>query len=455
MNAAGREQWSGRMGFILATLGSAAGLGSIWKFPYEVGTNGGSAFVLFYLLGLAFVVVPLMLAEFAIGRRGRSDARASILAVAREEGASPRWAWIGLLGVGLAFLILSYYAVIGGWALAYALETGLRGLPGAAAETAQARFDALLASPPRIIAYHLAFMLMTVAIVARGVAGGIERACMVLMPALLVLMLVLAAYAILGGGLAATLRFMFAFDPATITARAALEALGLGFFSIGVGMAVMVTYAAYAGPEMDLRSVAVATVVGDTAISFLAGFAIFPVVFANGLDPAGGPGLMFVTLPLAFAAMPFGTLAAAAFFLLLVVAALASAISLLEMQVALTRHVLGWTRAQAAWRCGAACWLAGLATVFSFNLWAGVFPLGFLPAFATATIFDLLDHLASNLLLPLGGLALAIFTGWALPARLLGEELQLGPAAAALLRLLLRYAVPAGIAAATVAPALW
>lgn len=452
MTGAAREQWSGRLGFILATIGSAVGLGSIWKFPYEVGTNGGSAFVLFYLLGLALIVAPLMLAEFVIGRRGKSDAWTSIRNVARAYGASRLWALIGLLGIAVAFLILSYYAVIGGWALAYAVDSVAGMAPAGGADAVRQRFDTLMASPLRMGAYHAAFMLLTVVIVARGIAGGIEQACKVLMPLLVLLIVLLAIYAVLGGGLAETLQFLFAFDPSVLTARAALEAVGLGFFSMSVGMAVMVTYAAYADAELDLRTAAVATIVGDTAISFVAGFAIFPIVFANDLDPSSGPGLMFVTLPLGFAAMPFGAVAGAAFFVLLVVTALASAISLLEMPVALLRHRLGWSQARAAVVCGLICWLGGLATVLSFNHWAEWHPLGFLPGLASATVFDLLDQLTSNLMLPLGGLALAVFTGWALPARLLGEELRAGPGATAVLRFLLRFVVPAGIAGTALAP---
>jgi len=449
-----RETWSGRTGFVLAAVGSAVGLGSIWKFPYEVGANGGSAFVLFYVAGLVLVVVPLLFAEFAIGRRGGGDAVTSIGAVATAHGAGRGWAWVGALGIITGLLILSFYSVIGGWTIAYAVETAIDGLPAAGPGAVQARYDALLASPLRMTAYHALFIGITAFIVARGVGGGIEAACKVLMPALVALLLGLAAYAMAAGGLPATLEFLFHLDPQRVSARAALEALGLGFFSIGVGLGLMITYAAYAGAEIDLRRAAVATVVADTAISLLAGFAVFPVVFANGLDPAGGPGLVFVTLPLAFARMPFGTLAAVAFFVLLFVAALASAISLLELAAAFASHRLGWSRPKASAAPAAACFVAGIATVLSFNRWADWHPLAFLPAFATATVFDLLDHLTSNLLLPVGGFALAVFAGWALPRALLADELRLPSAKATRLYLVLRYVTPAGIAAAALAP-LW
>lgn len=446
------ERWSGGLGFVLATIGSAVGLGSIWKFPYEVGTNGGSAFVTFYLVGLVLIVVPLMLAELAIGRRGQSDARASIAKVALAHGASRHWSLIGGLGTAIAVLILSFYSVIGGWALAYAVDTAWLGLPPARAHMAQARFDELLASLPRMTAYHTAFMAASALIVGRGIAGGIETACKILMPALVVLIAVLTAYSLIEGDISATLRFLFALDPSKLTARSALEALGLGFFSIGVGMAIMITYAAYAGREINLRDAAMMTVLGDTAISLLSGFAVFPIVFANNLDPSSGPGLLFVTLPLAFAVVPFGTAAAIVFFVLLLLAAIASAISMLEMPVALTRHAFGWSRSVATAVCAGTCWIAGFASVLSFNVWATWFPLAAIPALAKATVFDLLDHLTSNVMLPVGGFALALFVGWALPARFLVEELRLGHGAATILRALLRYVAPAAIAMASLAP---
>ncbi|MCL4183292.1 MAG: sodium-dependent transporter [Burkholderiaceae bacterium] len=446
------EKWSGRIGFILATIGSAVGIGSIWKFPYEVGANGGGTFVLLYVIGLVLVVVPLMVAEFALGRRGRADPSGSIAAVATAAGASRRWAFAGVLGVLTGFLILSFYAVIGGWTLGYAFETALYGLPDAGAQAVQARYDAFLASPWRLLAWHAAFMATTAMVVARGVARGIETASMILMPLLVLLMLALAAWSIAEGGLADTLRFLLEPDLRSLTPRTVLEALGLGFFSIGVGLGLMITYAAYSGAEISLKQVAVTSVIADTLISLLAGLAVFPIVFSHGLDPASGPGLVFVTLPLAFAQMPFGTLAACAFFVLVFVAALASAISLLELVVSWLMRRQRWRRAVAAWSAAATCFVAGIATVLSFNLWADWHPLAGLGVASGATVFELIDQLTSNLMLPLGGLAIALFAGWIAPRRMLAEELRLGPLGAAALGVALRYVVPAGIVVATLGP---
>ncbi len=447
-----QDHWTGRLGFILATIGSAVGLGSIWKFPYEVGANGGSSFVLLYLLGLVLIVVPLMFAEFALGRRGQGDPATALSVLAARHRASRRWTWIGVVGVATGFLVLSFYAVIGGWTLGYALQTVVQGLPGTEPQRVAQRFDEFLASPLSLIAYQAVFLALTAAIVARGVVRGIEAASKILMPLLAVLMIFLAGYSVVEGDVARTVEFLLRFDPAGFNARSALDALGLGFFFIGVGMGLMITYAAYGGPEVDLRQVAVVSVLGDTAISFLAGLTVFPIVFANGLDPAAGPGLVFVTLPLAFARMPFGTLVAVAFFVLLLVAALASAISMLELVVAPLVRRFGWTRPRACLAASLACFVAGLATVFSFNEWAQWHPLGMVSGFETATVYDLVDHLTSNVMLPLTGLAISIFAGWVLPANVLVDELRLGAAASRVLVSLLRYVVPPAILLTALAP---
>jgi NSS family neurotransmitter:Na+ symporter len=450
--AANSESWSGGAGFILANIASAVGLGSIWKFPYEVGTNGGSAFVFCYLLGVVVVVLPLMLAELALGRHGRSDAIGSIRNVVVAADASTHWRFVGILGVVAGFLILSFYSVIGGWAVAYLVDTLGTELPAGTAQDAQARFDALLESPLKLAFYHLIFMTMTWAVVARGIAHGIETAARILMPLLLSLMAALALYAGLEGDFVGTLRYLFAFNADQLKPHTAVEALGLGFFSIGVGLCAMITYAAYAPASINLRQVAIITVVSDTVISFMAGFAVFPLVLAEKLDPSSGPGLIFTTLTIAFARMPFGRIAAIAFFLLLVVAALGSAISLLELAVAPLRNALGWSRLRASLFCALMCWVTGLATVLSFNIWASWKPLAMVPLFASATVFDLIDHLTSNLLLPLSGLGIAIIVGWVVPGRVLTQELGLSGCALSLLQWLLRYLVPGTIVATTIAP---
>jgi NSS family neurotransmitter:Na+ symporter len=327
-------------------------------------------------------------------------------------------------------------------------------LAGTDAPAVRARYEAFLSAPLKMLGYHAVFMGATALVVARGVSGGIEAASKVLMPMLMALMAGLAAYSIVNGDVDAALRFLFRLDLDAVTPEAALDALGLGFFSIGVGLGMMITYGAYGGESIDLKQVAILSVAADTAISLLAGLAVFPIVFAHGLDPATGTGLVFVTLPLAFADMPFGTVAAVTFFLLLFVAALASAISMLEIAVALLMRRFGLQRTAATATAAGACYVAGIPTALSFNLWAAWHPLHALAGFEHATWFEALDYLTSNTLLPASGLALAVFAGWALPDKLLGEELGLSRRGVAVLRFALRYLAPGAIAVVTLAPIL-
>ncbi|HWA48749.1 MAG TPA: sodium-dependent transporter [Dongiaceae bacterium] len=445
------ERFASGMGFVLATIGSAVGLGSIWKFPYEVGENGGGGFLLFYLLGLVLVVFPLLLAEFLVGRRGRGDAAESLRHVAAEAHRSPAWRLIGFLGIAIAFLIMTYYAVIAGMTMAYVPHALTAGFGGADEARSASDYAALVSDPWHLGFWQAAFLAVTVAVVARGIRKGVELACTILMPLLALLMAILVLYSLIEGDVGAAFAFLFYPDWAAISPRAALDALGLGFFSIGVGMGAMITYAAYAGQSFDLTRAAVATLAGDTAISVMAGLAIFPIVFAEGLDPAEGANLMFLTLPIAFGALPFGDLVGAAFFLLLFIAALSSAISLLEVVVAPLMRIMRMSRPKAALLVGIAMWLAGLPVMLSFNRWAEVRPLAWLDGFGGLNLFDAVDGLTSNVMLPVCGLMLSIFVGWMLPTRL--YEAELGRTAWRLhaLRLLLRWIVPAVIVAYAVA----
>ncbi len=445
------EGWRTRSGFVLATIGSAVGIGSIWKFPYEVGANGGGAFVLVYAVGLALVVLPLMLAEFALGRAGRADAATSIATVALGEGRSRWWGLIGAFGALTAFAILSYYAVIGGWTLAYTVDTAVHGLPPGTGTAVAEHLADLLASPGRMVLYQTLFLGAVATIVVRGVQRGVEQAMKLLMPLLMVLLVALAAYSLATGDVRETLRFLFVPDLDALSGRGVLDALGLGFFSIGVGLGLLVTYAAYSPPGASLRQVALVSVGADTAVSIVAGLAVFPAVFGNGLDPASGPGLVFVSLPLAFGAMPAGTVAALAFFALLVVAALGSAISLLEGVVAVLHRLLGWSRSRSAVVATVTCWLAGLTTVLSFNEWAALRPLGAIDRYRDATVYDIIDDVTSNVMLPADGLAVAVLCGWVLSDRLLASTIDVGDRTRWSLRWLLRVVAPVTIVAASAA----
>jgi NSS family neurotransmitter:Na+ symporter len=351
------------------------------------------------------------------------------------------------LGATTSFLVLSFYAVIGGWTLVYALDTLRDGLPSTAGDV-QLQFDSLLDAPLRMALFQAVFLGAVALVVVRGVQRGIETSMKVLMPLMAVLLLVLAVYSLATGDASEALRFLFVPDFDDMTGRAVLDALGLGFFSIGVGLGILLTYAAYSPRHVDLKTVALTSVAADTAVSVLAGLAIFPVVFANDLDAASGPGLAFVSLPLAFEAMPGGRMAAVAFFVMLAIAALGSAISMLEAIVAVLDRRLGWSRGRSVTVAAVACFVVGLATVLSFNHWAGFHPLGSVSRYADATVFDLLDDATSQLLLPLGGLGFALFVGWALPRRFLGDELRLHGRALSGLRLMVRVVAPVVIVAA-------
>jgi NSS family neurotransmitter:Na+ symporter len=421
-----REQWASRAGFVLATLGCAVGIGNIWRFAYVAGEHGGGAFLVVYLACALAVALPVMLAEFALGARARGDVVAAFSA-----GRAPHaWRLAGAVAALGAFLILSYYSVIGGWALKYlaGYASGeLRGLPRG---EAAARFAAFLREPVEPVLWHLGFMAATTAVVAAGVERGIERASRILMPLLAAVVLVLAGFALSLPGATGGLAFLFAPDWAALAQpRLYLAALGQAFFSLGIGMGVMITYASYARAGERLASAALLIVAGDTLFALLAGVAIFPAVFAFGLDPAQGPALAFVTLPQVFALMPGRGWFATAFFFLLSAAALTSAVSLLEVAVALAMRRLGLGRAKAALAAGVAAFAAGV------------------PAALGGRVLEAIDQFTGDLLLPLGGIAVALFAGWFVPrqAALEGAGLRAGTLARAWL-LAVRVLAPAAIA---------
>ena len=411
-------QWSGRLAFILAATGSAVGLGNIWKFPYITGANGGGAFVIVYLLCIAAIGLPIMMAEVMLGRRGRQSPINTMRELAREEGAHPLWKYVGWLGVIAGFLILSYYSVIAGWALSYVFRTAGGAFTGITAEGADRVFGGLVSDPERLLAWHTIFMVLTMVVVARGVQSGLEQAVRYLMPALFALLLLLVGYAMAEGEFAAGLAFMFTPDFGKLTGDAVLIAMGQAFFTLSLGMGAIMMYGSYLPERTSISRTSFAVAASDTLVAILAGIAIFPIVFANGLEPSSGPGLIFKTLPLAFGAMPGGAFFGTLFFLLLVFAAWTSAISIIEPVVAWLVENHGHTRVAASVWAGLVTWLVGLGTVLSFNLWSS--PLAF-----GKTFFDLIDYLTSNIMLPLGGVLIALFAGWFMSERAVREEMDM------------------------------
>ena len=411
-------RWSSRWLFVLAAAGSAVGLGNIWKFPYIAGENGGGAFVLIYLVCVAFVGAPIMISEVMLGRKGRASPINTMRKLTQAAGASSRWTFLGWMGVLAGILILSYYAVIAGWALNYIWLTASGAFDSASAQVATTTFDQLQQDPLAMMGWHAAFMLITIWIVARGVSRGLETAIKWFMPLLFVLLLVLLGYSMNSGGFAQGWAFMFDFNWSVVGPETWLIAMGQAFFTLSLGMGTMMVYGSYVPEDSHIGSTVLTIVALDTFVAVAAGLAIFPLVFVNGLEVGQGPGLMFVTLPLAFGQLPMGAVFGTVFFVLVSFAAITSAISLTEPAIAYVVEEYNAKRSRVAISLGVFCWLLGLGTVFSFNIWADVKPLFGL------NFFELVDQLSQNIMLPLGGLLIALFTVWALPQSIVREQLE-------------------------------
>ncbi|WP_018953496.1 sodium-dependent transporter [Thioalkalivibrio sulfidiphilus] len=432
-------QWSSKLVFILAATGSAVGLGNIWRFPYIAGEHGGGAFVLVYLLCILLIGLPIMMAEILIGRRGRQSPINTMTSLAREEGLSRGWGLMGWMGVVAGFLILSYYSVIAGWALSYVFRAGTGSFVGLDVQGVQAMFEGLVADPERLLAWHTVFMCMTLIVVARGVRSGLEQAVKFLMPLLLLMLVLLVGYAMAEGHFMEGLRFMFTPDFSKLSGNSVLVAMGQAFFTLSLGMGAIMIYGSYLSSRASIARTSATVVGADTLVAILAGLAIFPIVFAAGLEPSQGPGLIFISLPLAFAQMPGGVLFGTVFFVLLVVAAWTSSISLMEPAVTYLVENRGMTRVSAATLVAVLSWLLGIGTVLSFNHWSGY-------TLFDMTFFGAVDYLTSNILLPLGGLLIALFVGWRMTERSVASELDVQrPVLFRTWYYLLRFVAPIGI----------
>ncbi len=419
------NHWSSQFTFVMAAVGSAVGLGNFWRFPYETGVNGGGAFVIVYLGCILLVVIPLVVGELFIGRRGGMSAVGSARKVAKEQNATGGWSIIGWSGMLAAFLVLSFYSVVAGWIIAYIPKMMMGGFTGADAESTGLIFGNLLASPLTLIFCHTLFMALTIVIVIRGLKRGIELAVNILMPLFLALLMAMCVYsAFFVGDFAAGFNFMFDADFSKITPEVALAAFGHAFFSVGVGVGIMLTYGAYLEKDTNIQKSAIIIGLSDTAVAITAGLVIFPIVFAYGLDPAAGPGLLFVTLPIAFGQMPFGAAFGTIFLFLGLVAAITSSISMLEIGVSWAEEHKGFKRSKSALSVGFAAWTVGLLTVFSFNEAASFYPLGMFEVFHEKTMYDIIDYVQGKILLPLGGFLIAIFVGWVVSRETILEELD-------------------------------
>ncbi len=431
-------QWSTRMAFILAATGSAVGLGNIWKFPYITGENGGGAFVVVYLLCIAAIGIPIMMAEVMLGRRGRQSPINTMSSLAAEEGRPQIWSLLGWFGVVAGFLILSYYSVIAGWALSYVFRTGSGMFEGATADGVSSIFTALVSDPEKLLAWHTIFMIATMIIVARGVKHGLERAVSYLMPSLFVLLIILLFYSMSTGFFSQGVAFLFNPDFSKLSAESVLTAMGHAFFTLSLGMGAIMVYGSYLPRDTSIAKASIIIAVMDTLVALVAGLVIFPIVFANALEPGAGPGLIFQTLPIAFGQMEAGVLIGTMFFVLLVFAAWSSSISLIEPAVAWLVENRGMNRIYASVFIGIATWLVGIGSMLSFNLWADkqLFGMNF---------FELLDYLTANIMLPLGGLFIALFAGWLMRIESSKNELRTTQSGYNLWLFLVRFIAPAAV----------
>ena len=446
------EHWSSRTGFLLAAIGAAVGLGNIWRFPYVLGTNGGAAFVLVYLLSIFLVAMPIMMGEMILGRQGRMSAPGTLKKMALDMRASPNWKWLGWMGIVVLFLVLSFFSVIGGWSMAYIFKTASGQFAGMSPEDVGNSFALFLDSPGTLIFWHAVFMAMTIFIVSRGVKAGIEKAVTIMMPALFIMLIGLVIYGVVAGDFMQAVSFLFRPDFSKLTPEVTLNAMGQALFSVNVGVGALLTYSAYLPEEVDLVKSSVVITIGDTLVALLAGLMIFPIVFAYGLDPAEGPGLIFVTLSAAFGSMPGGAAIGTVFFVLVFFAALTSALSMLEVQICRLEENEGASRAKMSVVLGAAIFLFGILTALSFNVMADVRPLSVFAMFAERNIFEIIVYIAANVLMPIGALLYAVFVGWWLSKEMTMNALGLADGIGyRSWRFLVRYVAPIVIAAIFIA----
>ncbi len=428
-----RDQFGTKIGFVLAAAGSAIGLGAIWKFPYMAGDNGGSLFIFLFIICMFLISLPVLIAEFMIGRRGQKDA---VTSFKRQAPGTP-WYFTGYLGMIMAALILSFYSVVGGWILSYLGRTIVGKLNGQHVSFEQL-FTSIIQNPVEMIVVQGLFLLITVVIVQAGIQSGIERAGKVMMPLLLLFFVILMFRSLTLDGAIEGVRFMFVPDWSELTWETVLLALGQAFFTLSVGVSVMLTYASYLGRQERIGSAGVTVATMNILISLMAGLVIFPAVFAFGFEPDAGPGLVFIVLPAVFEAIPFGSFFLLLFFILLLFATLTSSISMLEILVSIVIGERRRSRVRIAWVGGLVIFALGIPSALSFGIWSDVRIFG-------RTIFDSVDFLTNNIGMPIGALLIALFAGYYYTKEISRQELNVAPFWYETWRFLIRYVVPIAI----------
>jgi NSS family neurotransmitter:Na+ symporter len=417
------ETWSSNFAFYLSVAGAAIGLGTMWRFPFLVGQYGGGLFVLVFIVACLVIAIPLLVAEFMIGRRGGPNVPLAAGRVAVASSRSPRWAAVGILGTLAIFLIMTYYSVIGGWVLSYVEAYAIGGAADLDQAGLTARFNSLLADPWRLTFWHAVFMGATVAIAAGGIQRGIEIGNKIMMPGLFGIFLVLGIYALYQGDSERAIAFLTQVDLSRLSGELVLAAVGQAFFATGVGMGIMIAYGSHVDASTSLPRSAAVVVFSIILASVLSSLLIFPLVFASGVDPAQGPQLAFIVMPSIFIGMPGG---------------------------AWLMERFGMKRVPAVALVAAAAWVLGLATVLSFNYWGDVHPLAGIERFRTSTIFDLTDSFASNVLLPVGALLTSLLVGWRLDRKEVDAAFGDRGTMRVVLVVLLKYVCPIAIGAVLV-----
>jgi len=436
MAVAGSAHWSSRFAFLMASVGFAVGLGNIWRFPYVTGENGGAAFVMVYLACAFGIGVPILMAELLIGRRGQGSPPSAMANVASQSGKSRHWQWVGGMGLLAAYTIEIVYAVVVGWVLWYLFKAITTGFIGVDAAGANAEFAAVLDNNLGMLAWTLVGLAITGLIIYAGIQNGIERAVSIMMPTMFLLLLGLAVYNYFAGGFDQALRWLFTPDFSKIGFGTVLAAIGQAFFSIGVGMAGMMVYGSYLPKSISITQSVLIIVIADTGVALLAGLVIFPAVFHNGLDPAAGAGLIFQTLPVAFAQMPGGYAFSVLFFLILSVAGITSMVGLVESVNAWLEDRFDMPRHKSALLVVGSVAVFSVLSILSYNV-MGELDMG------GKNFNDLMDYFSNQILLPLGGLLIAIFAGWVMSKEASRDELtSLTAATYAIWHFLIRFVVP-------------
>ena len=441
------NHWSSRTTFLMASIGVAVGLGNIWRFPYVVGTSGGGVFVLIYVATILVFAVPVLIAELMIGRRGQHNPVDAIKTVCQQEGRRPGlWNSIGFFSMAVPFISLAYYSVVAGWTLDYFIKSLSGAFSNVDSQQSAQIFDSLLASEPMVLLWHALIIAITAVIISRGLKAGLEKSIKILMPGLTLILIILVISAAILGDFRMGMEFLFRPDFSKLSAETVLMAMGQGFFSLGIGAGSIMAYGAYMKQDISIPRMSLIIASADTLVALMAGLIIFPFVFAFGLEPDSGPGLIFVTLPIAFGKIPLGSVLAAMFFLLLAAASLTTMLSMLECMTRLFEERFAWRRRTIVTLIAGASWCLGVLAVLSFNVLSDVFPLEMFTFFEGKTFFDLMDYSVANILIPFNGLLIVVFAGWAVSKKTtLMEFGDLSQSWYQVWRFIVRYVAPIGI----------